>query len=196
MKPQEILGMVEEAAGTRMYEEKKASSVKSMAKKAKKIAEIELIQKEEIVPKLEKLKREKDAYLAYTKAESELQRTARLVKAWDWSEAKRRVDAKQNEIDANLLKAEKLKEENKERAAESKQTQKQLDDAVKRRKREMEKGGKLTKYEQDLAEVDKELEKVKTQIEIKKREIKEEVASLEQSTSQLQQVCAFVVDHV
>jgi hypothetical protein len=35
MKPAEILGMVEEAAGTRMFEERKEKAVKTMAKKDK-----------------------------------------------------------------------------------------------------------------------------------------------------------------
>jgi structural maintenance of chromosome 2 len=41
MKPAEILGMVEEAAGTRMFEERKA--MKTMAKKDKKVEEIESV---------------------------------------------------------------------------------------------------------------------------------------------------------
>ena len=43
MKPAEILGMVEEAAGTRMYEDRKDKAVKTMAKKDKKVEEIEAV---------------------------------------------------------------------------------------------------------------------------------------------------------
>lgn len=43
MKPAEILGMVEEAAGTRMFEERKEKAVKTMAKKDKKVEEIESV---------------------------------------------------------------------------------------------------------------------------------------------------------
>ena len=43
MKPAEILGMVEEAAGTRMFEERKDKAVKTMAKKDKKVDEIESV---------------------------------------------------------------------------------------------------------------------------------------------------------
>lgn len=43
MKPQEILGMVEEAAGTRMFEERKEKALKTMAKKDKKVAEIKSV---------------------------------------------------------------------------------------------------------------------------------------------------------
>jgi hypothetical protein len=41
MKPAEILGMVEEAAGTRMFEERKEKAVKTMTKKDRKVEEIE-----------------------------------------------------------------------------------------------------------------------------------------------------------
>jgi structural maintenance of chromosome 2 len=43
MKPAEILGMVEEAAGTRMFEERKEKAMKTMAKKDKKVEEIESV---------------------------------------------------------------------------------------------------------------------------------------------------------
>ena len=40
MKPPEILAMIEEAAGTRMFEEKKDKALKTIAKKDQKLAEI------------------------------------------------------------------------------------------------------------------------------------------------------------
>ena len=40
MKPIEILGMIEEAAGTRMYEAKKQSALRTIEKKEAKVAEI------------------------------------------------------------------------------------------------------------------------------------------------------------
>ena len=43
MKPAEILGMVEEAAGTRMYENKKNNAIKTIEKKQMKVDEINSI---------------------------------------------------------------------------------------------------------------------------------------------------------
>lgn len=40
MKPQEILGMVEEASGTRMFEDRKEKAWKTMARKEKKVEEL------------------------------------------------------------------------------------------------------------------------------------------------------------
>ena len=43
MKPQEILGMLEEAAGTRMYETKKDAALRTLEKKQVKVSEIEKV---------------------------------------------------------------------------------------------------------------------------------------------------------
>jgi structural maintenance of chromosome 2 len=40
MKATEILGMIEEASGTRMYEDRKEKAIKTIAKKEAKLAEI------------------------------------------------------------------------------------------------------------------------------------------------------------
>ena len=43
MKPQEILGLIEEAAGTRMFELKKQQAVKTIEKKETKLTEIDRV---------------------------------------------------------------------------------------------------------------------------------------------------------
>ena len=65
MKPAEILGMIQEAAGTKMYELKKSQAIKTMNKKQVKVNEINTILEEEITPQLEKLRREKTHYLQW-----------------------------------------------------------------------------------------------------------------------------------
>ena len=65
MKPMEILGMVEEAAGTRFFEGKKQSSLKTIEKKQSKVEEINQIIVGEITPTLENLRAEKAHYLKW-----------------------------------------------------------------------------------------------------------------------------------
>ena len=55
MKPIEILGMIEEAAGTRMFETKKRKAVETIEKKETKLVEITRVMEEDINPRLEKL---------------------------------------------------------------------------------------------------------------------------------------------
>jgi structural maintenance of chromosome 2 len=90
MRPQEILSMVEEAAGTRMFEDRKDKAIKTMSKKDKKVQEITSLLAEEITPKLDKLRKEKRKLIELQKAETELQRIERALRAWEWDEARQR----------------------------------------------------------------------------------------------------------
>ena len=59
MKPAEILSMIEEAAGTKLYENKKRQALKTLEKKETKLNEINAIVSEEITPTIKKLKDER-----------------------------------------------------------------------------------------------------------------------------------------
>ncbi|XP_016088687.1 structural maintenance of chromosomes protein 2-like [Sinocyclocheilus grahami] len=82
MKPPEILAMIEEAAGTRMYECKKISAQKTIEKKDAKLKEIQTILDEEITPAMEKLKEERASYLEYQKLMREIEHLSRLYVAY------------------------------------------------------------------------------------------------------------------
>lgn len=84
MKPVEILSMLEEAAGTRMFEERKEKALKTIAKKDQKVQEINTLLAEEIEPKLEKLRTEKRAFLEYQQTQSDLERVEKLVVGHDY----------------------------------------------------------------------------------------------------------------
>ncbi|KAK1745034.1 structural maintenance of chromosomes protein 2, partial [Skeletonema marinoi] len=87
MKPGEILGMVEEAAGTRMYENKKATAIKTIDKKQMKVDEINSILSEEITPTLERLRGEKQQYLKWSKNNADIERIERFVVASEYVQA-------------------------------------------------------------------------------------------------------------
>src|SRR5436853_6910983 len=55
MKPPEILAMIEEAAGTRMFEEKKEKALATIAKKDKKLEEIKSVGSPRIVAAIPRL---------------------------------------------------------------------------------------------------------------------------------------------
>jgi structural maintenance of chromosome 2 len=95
MKPVEILAMLEEAAGTRMFEERKEKAFKTMAKKDQKVQEINTLLAEEIEPKLEKLRTEKRAFLEYQQTQSDLERVEKLVVAHDYLKFKVTTPSKQ-----------------------------------------------------------------------------------------------------
>ncbi len=84
MKPPEILAMLEEAAGTRMYESKKQQAEKTIEKKDAKLKEINSILEEEINPTLAKLKEEKSAYTEYQRIQRELEHLRKINIAWQF----------------------------------------------------------------------------------------------------------------
>ena len=98
MRPQEILGMVEEAAGTRMFEDRKDKARKTMGKKEKRVQELTALLEEEITPKLDTLRAEKSSFLEWQKACTELERVGRVLRAWEWTDGRKRVEAKEREV--------------------------------------------------------------------------------------------------
>jgi len=84
MKPLEILGLLEEAAGTSMYENKKENEIKTIKKKENKLEEINKIINEEIAPQLEKLLKDKQNYLTWKSRENEISRITKIITALDY----------------------------------------------------------------------------------------------------------------
>jgi structural maintenance of chromosome 2 len=92
MKANEILGMVEEAAGTRMYETKRQAAIKTIEKKQAKVDELNTVLSEEITPTLEKLRGEKQSYLKWSKNSSDIERIERFVIASEFMKAQKGLD--------------------------------------------------------------------------------------------------------
>ncbi|MBA0825106.1 hypothetical protein Goarm_021718, partial [Gossypium armourianum] len=109
MKPPEILSMLEEAAGTRMYETKKEFALKTLEKKQSKVDEINKLLDQEILPALEKLRKERMQYMQWANGNAELDRLKRFCVAYEYVQAETirdsavgevgRVKAKITEID-------------------------------------------------------------------------------------------------
>jgi len=98
MKPLEILGLLEEAAGTSIYEMKKESALKLIKKKENKLEEINKILAEEITPQLEKLMKDKQNYLTWKSRENEISRIFKILTAHDFYNIKRNLSSKSDEV--------------------------------------------------------------------------------------------------
>lgn len=78
--------MLEEAAGTGMYETKKIAAQKLISKKEAKLANLKDLITEEICPKIEKLKGEKEKYLELQKVTREAEHWGKIYTAFSyWS---------------------------------------------------------------------------------------------------------------
>lgn len=186
MRPQEILGMVEEAAGTRMFEERKDKAKKTMDKKDKRVQELNSILEEEISPKLEKFRLEKRQFLDWQKERTELERIGRVLRAWEWTDAKRKVETAGNDIQAKEAEKDAVDKQKKKLAKDCKAAEKMWEEVNEKREAERKKGGKLKKMEEDVAELDKELEKFRTQIQLANGNIDEEKKNVAASREELQ----------
>ena len=98
MRPKEILGMVEEASGTRMFEGRKDEAKKTMGRKEKRVEEITALLAEEITPKLDTLRTERCAFMQFQKANAELERLSRVLRTYEWTDHRAKTSRKEAQI--------------------------------------------------------------------------------------------------
>ncbi|KIY44458.1 condensin complex subunit SMC2 [Fistulina hepatica ATCC 64428] len=189
MKPPEILGMVEEAAGTRMFEEKKAKALKEMGKKDKRVQTIREQLNDEIEPKLDRLRQEKKNYIQYSNLQADLERLARILQAHDYHTAERRYDEKEVEIAQKGQEEMQLKRDLAALEKELKEKEQEHQSTIEKRDQEMGRNGKLSTMQNQVDALGKEVVKARTQAEIKENSITSEnkkVAELEEELRSLQ----------
>lgn len=158
MKPHEILGMVEEAAGTRMYETKRQGAIKTIDKKQAKVDELNSVLSEEITPTLERLRGEKQSYLKWSKNSADIERIERFVVANEFMKAEQALT---NNVDGSTEMEEKVAELDKEEQGFRQRIQEKEAEAAElsaKLKGEMEKTHGTFKAEED--KISKELVKV------------------------------------
>ncbi|KAJ9302142.1 hypothetical protein DTO271G3_1008 [Paecilomyces variotii] len=174
MKAVEILSMIEEAAGTRMFEDRKEKAGKTMAKKEMKVREIEGLLKEEIEPKLEKLRGEKRAFLDFQQTQGDLERLTRLVVAHDYLKNGERLRVAGEEYETKKAKIQALEDN----AAKLKGEIAHLEEDVKRvkavREKELRKGGKFQALEDQVKAHSHELVRLNTVFDLKNSSMAEE----------------------
>ncbi|KAI0631723.1 condensin complex subunit SMC2 [Trametes polyzona] len=190
MKPQEILGMVEEASGTRMFEERKEKAFKTIAKKEKKVQEITTLLSEEITPKLDRLREEKRSYVQWQKTCTELERIGRTLRAWEWTEARERAAAKEEEIEAAEKEIASMKKRKSKLDTEINAAEKDMERVNAQRDKELKKGGKFKKLEEEVTELGKTLAKIRTQVELKNGTIADEEGKIVASEKELEELRA------
>lgn len=174
MKPVEILAMIEEAAGTRMFEDRREKAFKTMAKKEMKVQEIIELLKEEIEPKLEKLRTEKRAFLDFQQTQSDLERLTRLVVGHDYLKNKEKLKQSAITLEAKKQRTSDLEDSVKRLKGEMTHLE---DDAKKvkaARERELRKGGKFQALEEEVKSHSHVAVRLQTVFDLKQAGMKEE----------------------
>ncbi|VFQ80543.1 unnamed protein product [Cuscuta campestris] len=198
MKPPEVLSMLEEAAGTRMYETKKEAALKTLEKKQSKVDEINKLLDQEILPALEKLRKERLQYGQWADGNAKLDRLMRFCIAYDYVQAEQirdnavkgleEIKAKISEIDGNAdmmreeikLLEKKSSELQAEKEANMSGEMKSLSDRVDCLSRDLVKETSVFRNKEDILGTEKDnAEQMETNLEELKRLAEEKAAAVQ-----------------
>lgn len=174
MKPVEILSMIEEAAGTRMFEDRRDKAFKTMAKKEMKVQEITALLQEEIDPKLEKLRQEKRAFLDFQQTQSDLERMTKLVVAYDYIRNTEKAKQANEELLQKQERATQLEESAVRLRHETEYLQEDMKKVKAARDKELRKGGKFQALEDEVKAHSHELVRLSTVLDLKTPNIAQE----------------------
>eukprot|EP00937_MAST-01D_sp_MAST-1D-sp2_P000195 g195.t1 len=189
-KPVEILSMVEEAAGTRLFEEKKKRSQKMLTKKDERLSEIEAAVDDEITPQLEKLREQKSTYLEFQRVTQDKERQEHLLVAFDFFELlarKSKDEARKQKLEEELAGGEQRKAD---MQAEREAKQGEFDAAQSRKADVMK--GQFAQLEKEEKECSKELVQATTKhkhtqdtLKSEQKALKKLAATCEESGAQV-----------
>lgn len=98
MKPPEILSMIEEAAGTSMYESKKEKSMAMIQKKDSKLDELKALIADDIQPKLDKLRKDQQQYQEYQKVCRDVEYLTRIHISFRYIQSRKAVENSESMI--------------------------------------------------------------------------------------------------
>lgn len=167
MKATEVLSMIEEAAGTRMFEDRKDKAFKTMSKKDNKVQEINSLLADEIEPKLEKLRSEMRAFLELQQTQSDLERLTKVVVAHDYVKLCERKQKWNSDNDGKRSRLAALEASISQKQSEIASIEKEIASIKARREAEMKKGGRAQQLEKQEKELSHQLIRVTTSIELK-----------------------------
>lgn len=174
MKAVEILAMIEEAAGTRMYEDRRDKALKNMAKKELKVNEIRDLLAEEIDPKLDRLRQEKRAFLDFQQTQNDVERLTKMVVAHDYIRGNAKVQEATTDLQTKKSRVSTLEESAIRLKNEINLLQEDIRKIREQREKEMRKGGKFQALENEVKEHSHEIVRLTTVVDLKKSGIKEE----------------------
>ena len=174
MKAVEILAMIEEAAGTRMFEDRRDKAFKTMAKKEMKVQELTELLKDEIEPKLEKLRTEKRAFLDFQQTQSDLERLTRLVVAHDYVKNKEKLKQSAAELEAKKQRTTELEDSATRLKSEIARLEEDMKKVKAAREKELRKGGKFQALEEKVKSYSHEGVRLATIFDLKQASMAEE----------------------
>jgi len=186
MNPEEILGLIEEAAGTRMYEDRKNASQKRMAKKDDKVKEINRVLAEQITPQMEKLDSQRKHYQEWSSVNAETERLERFTVAFRFVENKEDIEAAETSLTSCRSKMEKQQDG----VQTSKEEMESNSEAIKEiiRKKESVAGEQLRELQEKESNISKLLVQENTKFQNKVKSLKSDEKGLKELEKQAKQL--------
>lgn len=188
MKPSEILSLIEEAAGTKTFEDRKEKAQKTMMKKDTRLNEIKSLLSEEVEPKLEKFRKDKRTFLEFQQVQTDLERLSRFVSCCQYKDCSEKYDR----YSTLRSEHESIKAEHNSLidrlTTEIDNLTHDLEEVKKQRQSELVKGGTIEKLEEEETALSDKLTRLTTSSDLLRENIKEEGAKL----TRLQQQSALI----
>lgn len=109
MRPTEILGLIEEAAGTGMYEKERLRAIKDIRDRDAPLHETESLLNEEVRPKLEELHLQKRQFLEYQQCAASTEALEKVLAVSEYNYNKQRLQTIETEANERAIRTEELK---------------------------------------------------------------------------------------
>ncbi|CAI4544645.1 BCE_3a_G0018790.mRNA.1.CDS.1 [Saccharomyces cerevisiae] len=167
MKPSEILSLIEEAAGTKMFEDRREKAERTMSKKETKLQENRTLLTEEIEPKLEKLRNEKRMFLEFQSTQTDLEKTERIVVSYDYYNIKHKHTSIRETLENGETRMKMLNEFVKKTSEEIDSLNEDVEEIKLQKEKELHKEGTISKLENKENGLLNEISRLKTSLSIK-----------------------------
>lgn len=183
MKPVEIIAMIEEAAGTNMYEKKKKNLEAIVDKKEGKLKEMRVVAEEEIIPTMENLDKEKKMLEELNMLQVQLKAQKDKLDKWSYVQLEINV----NTHTENLKSVEDVEEEKKQMIKSTEEQAALIEKKIREHEKEMESqhGNKLSELRSNAQESEKEKNNLQLKINGCKANLSVEVKKIEEKEKQI-----------
>ncbi len=186
--------MIEEAAGTRMFETKKQAALKTIEKKQQKVDEITRIIEADIDPKLTQLRSERQNYLDWSSNNTELERLERFCLAAEYKMAEERVNSAEGEKAALVSDLKRLKDLQEQLEAEAAECTTRIEQLESEKEGSQDGAGGLQELKRVEQELSKELVKANAAWSNQKDSLASEKENLTSIQRQIEQTIASVAE--
>jgi len=126
--------------------------------------------------------------MQYQKASAELERLARVLRAYEWTDHRAKISREEAQIAEKEHEVAQARRDKERAVREAGVAEKNRVDVQTQRDRELKKGGKVTRMEEEAKELEKVVVKLRTQAEIKEGTIKDEETARDASERELGEV--------